>query len=149
MRARGSSDTGSSGAARAFPDVAAGRAVGLGACLETFRVAVTEGTPSGGPARAVLDRVVDALGTTGGARVRVAGTLTPCALVEPVVDALAPRGPGAHPYPDVPAGTAAHARALAALVPTLAWWRRPDRDEPDEAFARGHANATIVGYTSP
>lgn len=39
----------------------------------------------------------------------------------------------------------AHAQALRALAPKLAWWHRTNELEPDSAFAHSHANATLIG----
>lgn len=39
----------------------------------------------------------------------------------------------------------AHARAMQALAPKLAWWHRTVDVAPSSPFANAHANATIIG----
>ena len=122
-----------------------GRSPALSAFLEALRAAAVEGAGPPNPARTVIERVTDALSAPGEPGTTPPATLGPCALVEPIVDALATDDrPGASD-PGARAAALACARAFAALVPALPWWRRPSEGGPADPFARGHANATLVG----
>lgn len=102
--------------------------------LQTLEAGIVEGAATGSAARAVVGTIMDALRTPRTASTHVPVRLPLCDLIEPIADTLA-GGVNAH----------AHARALAALAPRLAWWRRPNTDDPNGTFFHGHANATVIG----
>lgn len=117
------------------------------AFLQTLHAAILDVTPEGGDAHRVTTKIMTALQTELPASAREPISLPVCSLLGEAIDDIFMNASdsNAEDLGPVRASVVEHARAMQALSPQLAWWRRSDAEQVGEPFSSGHANATIIG----
>lgn len=124
------------------------RSIELTTFLTSLHNAITERAPTGSRSGDVIEKIMQALKIEHPAASLKPVWLPTCEHLEDAMENItlfASQDIQGQASINRASSLVAHAQALQAIAPKLAWWQRTVDVEPDKPFSHAHANTTLIG----